>query len=94
MLPQERASRAIDQCLVNLARRHVDEELEFLRADLAEAEARHDTASREARREPAALEALHDRIRTLQRERAELDRRAAASTMLTRTSTTPVGGPA
>jgi DNA primase len=94
VLSQERASRAIDQCLVNLARRHVDEELEFLRADLAEAEARHDTASREARREPAALEALHDRIRTLQRERAELDRRAAASTMLTRTSTTAVGGPA
>jgi DNA primase len=94
VLPTERASRAIEQCLVNLARRHVDEELEFLRADLAEAEARHDTASREARTEPAALEALHDRIRTLQRERAELDRRAAASTMLTRTGTTAVGGPA
>jgi len=93
-LSTERADRAVGQCLINLARRHVDEELEFLRADLAELEARHDPAGLEARRDPAALEALHHRIRTLQQERADLDRRAAASTMLTRTARTPVGGPA
>ncbi|MGO9178707.1 MAG: hypothetical protein ACLQHS_05450, partial [Candidatus Limnocylindrales bacterium] len=93
-LSSERADRAIDQCLINLARRHIDEELEFLRADLAELEARRDPAARDARREPAALVALHDRIRTLQRGRADLDRRAATSTMLTRTAKTPVGGPA
>ncbi len=93
-LSSERADRAIDQCLINLARRHIDEELEFLRADLAELEARRDPAARDARRDPAALVALHDRIRTLQRERADLDRRAATSTMLTRTAKTPVGGPA
>ena len=93
-LSSERADRAIDQCLINLARRHIDEELEFLRADLAELEARRDPAARDARRDPVALVALHDRIRTLQRERADLDRRAATSTMLTRTAKTPVGGPA
>ncbi len=94
----ERAARAVEQCLINLDRRHVDEELEFLRADLAELEARHDATGRAARRDPQALAALHDRIRLLQRERADLDRRAAAATMLarttTRTSRTPVGEPA
>ena len=94
----ERAARAVEQCLINLDRRHVDEELEFLRADLAELEGRHDAAGRAARRDPQALAALHDRIRLLQRERADLDRRAAAATMLTRTTTrtsrTPVGEPA
>ena len=107
-LPAERAARAVDQCLINLERRHVDEELDFLRADLAELEARRDarpaagarepaTGAREpaaGSREPAALDALHDRIRTLQRERADLDRRAAASTVLARTDRTAVGGPA
>jgi DNA primase len=109
-LSPERAARAVDQCLINLARRRVDEELEFLRADLAEAEARREPGGRrgtqpaqgaEAGRdaEPAqgaepgrnatALELLHERIRTLQHERADLDRRAAVSTVL---SKTPVGG--
>jgi DNA primase len=95
---EERAARAVEQCLINLDRRRVDEELEFLRADLAELEGRHDVAGGAARRNPQALAALHDRIRLLQRERADLDRRAAAATILTRTTTrtsrTPVGEPA
>ncbi|MDA8202414.1 MAG: DNA primase [Chloroflexi bacterium] len=86
----DRATRAVDQCLVNLERRHVDEELDFLRADLADLESRHDAVEPQR----GDREALHERIRTLQRERADLDRRAAASTMLIRTDRTAVGEPA
>ncbi len=92
-LSSDRAARAVDQCLINLERRHVDEELDFLRADLADLESRH-AAPADGARDPGELEALHDRIRTLQRERADLDRRAAASTMLIRTDRTAVGEPA
>jgi hypothetical protein len=94
-LTDDRVARAVDQCLIRLQLRRVGEELDFLRADLAEPPDRRETRG--------AGETLVERIRSLERERADLDRRAAASTVLTRTPTnsntsktskTPVGGPA
>ncbi len=90
-LPDDRMARAVDQCLIRLQLRRVGEELDFLRADLAEPQGRRDGGG--------AGDALAERIRSLERERADLDHRAAASTVLTRsnptlTSKTPVGGPA
>ena len=91
-LSEDRVARAVDQCLIRLQLRRVGEELDFLRADLAEPPDRRDAGG--------AGETLVQRIRSLERERADLDRRAAASTVLTRTPTnsntskTPVGGPA
>ena len=91
-LSDDRVARAVDQCLIRLQLRRVGEELDFLRADLAEPQDRRDGGG--------AGETLVERIRSLEHERADLDRRAAASTVLTRTATTanrsktPVGGPA
>ncbi len=120
-LSDDRASRAVEQCLIRLQLRRVGDELDFLRAELSEAQARGygvsgsalaggpaeagapggATPGGAASEGPVAggaiavADGLIDRIRALERERADLDRRAAASTVLTRTtSRTPVGGPA
>ena len=129
-LSDDRASRAVEQCLIRLQLRRVGDELDFLRAELAEAQARGRAVAGGAASGGAAsggsaetgaaggaaldgavtggvvahvpvagggiavADNLIDRIRALERERADLDRRAAASTVLTRTtSRTPVGGP-
>ncbi|MGC8634445.1 MAG: DNA primase [Candidatus Limnocylindrales bacterium] len=92
---EDRAARAVDQCLIRLRLRRVSEEIDFLRADLAELQA---GGGADMKGDPMVA-----RIRNLERERAELDHRAAAATMLTRSpahqtnsnrSQTPVGGPA
>jgi DNA primase len=91
----DRAARAVNQCLIRLQLRRVGEEIDFLRADLAELQA---GGGADVRADPVV-----ERIRNLERERAELDHRAAAATMLARGATqqtnsnrskTPVGGPA
>jgi DNA primase len=83
--------QAVEQCLLRLERRRLDERFEFERAELAEAEATGDHAARDR----IALE-----IRSLESQRSDLDRRLAGASLLNRTRTTsqrtptPAGGPA
>ena len=79
-VPEHLIGQGVDQCLVRLELRRLAEHVDFVRAELAEAEARHDSA---------AHESLVDQIRTLEQQRAELDRRAASTTVLTRSSPAP-----
>jgi DNA primase len=77
----------VDRCLVRLRRRRNADEVDFVRAELAEAEAHADAAARDA---------LRERIRTLQQARADLDRLEAATSLLHRTHPDRIaaGGPA
>ncbi len=84
----DRLSQGVDQCILRLERQRVADHLNFLRAEVAEAEARHDA---EARVE------LQQQIRVLEQQRAALDRRTAAASLLNPNRTSernPVGGPA
>ncbi len=80
-VPEHLIGQGVDQCLVRLDQRRLAEHVDFVRAELAEAEARHDTG---------AHDSLVDQIRTLEQQRAELDRRAASITVLTRISPAPI----
>ena len=84
-------TQAIDQSLLTLQRTRLAEEIEFTRAELAEAEAADDAD---------ATHRLQQAVLDLNRRRMELDRRRADTSLLanrrsppTRTAT-PTGGPA
>jgi hypothetical protein len=70
---EEALDQAIEQCLMSLDRRRLMELFDFKRAELAEAEAAADTPTRDR---------VQHEILALQRERAELDRRLDAETLL------------
>ncbi len=87
-LSEERLSQGVDQCVLRLERQRVTDHLNFLRAEVAEAEARHDAEARVA---------FQGQIRELEQQRAALDRRTAAASLLNPNRTSernPVGGPA
>ena len=83
--------QAVDQSLLTLQRSRLAEELEYTRAELAEAEA--------ARDEPATRR-LQQAVLDLNRKRMELDRRRADTSLLsnrrppTNRTASPTGGPA
>ncbi len=68
--------RAVEQCLLQLERRRLDELVEFKRAELAEAIARGDKGGE--------AELLRE-VRGLENDRLELDRRRETTTVLNRT---------
>jgi DNA primase len=92
-LPPNQAAidRAVEQCLLRLEKRRLDERFDFERAELAEAEANGDQSARDR---------IARDIRSLESQRSDLDRRIAGATLLSRTRTashrtpTPAGGPA
>ena len=69
------AAQAVDQCLLRLERARIDERVEHLRAELADAEARGDAATRQA---------LLGQADGLQVERADIDRRLDQHSLLSR----------
>jgi hypothetical protein len=79
-VPEGLVEQAVDQCLVRLERRYLDDHLDYVRAELAEAEARQDAAARTE---------LVERVRGLDAARGELDRRTAGMAMLTRPGVAP-----
>jgi DNA primase len=70
---EESLEQAIEQCLLSLDRRRLIELFDFKRAELAEAETAPDAP---------AVERIRSEILTLQRERAELDRRLDSQSLL------------
>lgn len=70
---------SVDQCLLRLERARIDERIDHLRAELAEAESRADTAARQQ---------LLEETRHYRETRADIDRRIDAASLLHR----PVGG--
>ena len=66
--------QAVEQSLIALERNRIGERLEFVRAELAEAEASDDDA---------AAERLRQEALTLQEQRLDLDRRRESTTVLT-----------
>jgi hypothetical protein len=66
--------QAVEQSLIALERNRIGERLEFVRAELAEAEATADDA---------AAERLRHEVLSLQEQRLELDRRRESTTVLT-----------
>ena len=69
------AAQAVDQCLLRLERARIDERVDHLRAELAEAEARGDAESRRA---------LLEQTRSHEVERADIDRRIDQRSLLSR----------
>jgi DNA primase len=67
--------QAIEQCLLSLDRRRLGELFDFKRAELAEAETALDAP---------AVERIRSEVLSLQRERAELDRRVDTESLLSR----------
>ncbi len=87
-LPEDDSAlhQAVEQSLLALERNRVGERLEFVRAELAEAEAASDDAQAERLRHEAL---------TLQEQRLELDRRRESTTVLTpRRNSTPAAAAA
>lgn len=69
------AAQAVDQCLLRLERARIDERVDHLRAELAEAEARGDADTRRV---------LLEQTRTHETERADIDRRIDQRSLLSR----------
>jgi DNA primase len=69
------AAQAVDQCLLRLERARIDERVDHLRAELAEAEARGDADARRV---------LLEQTRTHETERADIDRRIDQRSLLSR----------
>jgi DNA primase len=69
------AAQAIDQCLLRLERARIDERVDHLRAELAEAEARGDSVGRRE---------LLEQTRTHEVQRADIDRRLDQHSLLSR----------
>jgi hypothetical protein len=69
------AAQAIDQCLLRLERARIDEQVDHLRAELADAEARGDDEMRRT---------LLEATRSRETERADIDRRLYARSLLSR----------
>lgn len=69
------AAQAVDQCLLRLERARIDERVDHLRAELADAEARGDAAARRA---------LLEQTRSHEVERADIDRRIDQRSLLSR----------
>jgi DNA primase len=74
---EEALEQAVEQCLLSLDRRRLSELFDFKRAEMAEAETAPDAP---------AVERIRAEILTLQRERAELDRRLDAGSLLSRSA--------
>ena len=74
-LDSQLAAQAVDQCLLRLERARIDERVDHLRAELAEAEARGDVEARKA---------LLEQTRRYEIERADIDRRAHDGSLLSR----------
>ena len=74
-LPDSEAAvtQAVEQCLLRLEQRRLTDLFDYKRAELAEAEANHDTP---------VTDRLRDEIRVLQHERATLDRRLDRASLL------------
>jgi DNA primase len=70
---EDALEQAIEQCLLSLDRRRLIELFDFKRAELSEAESAPDAP---------AVERIRTEILTLQRERAELDRRLDSQSLL------------
>jgi DNA primase len=69
------AAQAVDQCLLRLERARIDERVDHLRAELADAEARGDADARRV---------LLEQTRTHEVERADIDRRIDQRSLLSR----------
>jgi DNA primase len=69
------AAQAVDQCLLRLERARIDERVDHLRAELADAEARGDADARRV---------LLEQTRTHETERADIDRRIDQRSLLSR----------
>ena len=69
------AAQAVDQCLLRLERARIDEQVEHLRAELAEAEAQGDAELRRS---------LLEATRSRETERADIDRRLDQRSLLSR----------
>jgi hypothetical protein len=87
---EEATHQALDQSLLTLEKARLDDEVEFKRAEIAEAEASGDETDRDR---------LRQDVLELQRRRLELDRERASSTLLSRRrrpatthTPTPTGG--
>ncbi|MFN8621524.1 MAG: hypothetical protein U0869_12340, partial [Chloroflexota bacterium] len=78
--PGPEYQQAIDQSLLTLQRKRLEEELEYTRAELAEAEAFDDAA---------AMKRLQQAVLELNRKRLELDKRRADSSLLANRRTPP-----
>jgi DNA primase len=83
--PGPELAQAIDQSLLTLQRSRLAEELEFTRAELAEAEATDDTA---------ALRRLQQAVLDLNRKRLALDKRRADTSLLSNRRNPPQTPPA
>jgi DNA primase len=69
------AAQAVDQCLLRLERARIDEQVDHLRAELADAEARGDAETRRS---------LLEATRSRETERADIDRRLYDRSLLSR----------
>lgn len=72
---QEDLALELDQCLLRLEKRRLDERFDYQRGELAEVEAGGEGAARER---------IHREIEALSTERRELDQRMASTTLLNR----------
>jgi DNA primase len=79
------AAQAVDQCLLRLERERVDEQVDHLRAELADAEARGDAETRRS---------LLEATRSRETERADIDRRLYERSLLSRAPATSVAASA